>query len=174
MSTPSVSSLCRHHLAWYAAFDHLGYFIFVRHFMHKAAFCTHGNDLHDIGRFERYAHHRIFIKAKSLNHAELGVQVLTSAKLLERFTRPVRGRILDAVRFYNGAAIPDGLSKEGSRLARMVRDADNLDRLPEAFARLDSQVRRGSKSSVSMIARPSSLKPRRSPAQTGSSCGPKR
>jgi hypothetical protein len=83
--------------------------------------------LHDIGRFEQYACYRTFIDAKSLNHAELAVQVLTSAKLLERFTQPVRERILNAVRVHNRAAIPDGLSEEGSRLARMVRDADKLD-----------------------------------------------
>jgi putative nucleotidyltransferase with HDIG domain len=83
--------------------------------------------LHDIGRFEQYVRYRTFVDAKSLNHAELGAQILTSAKLLERLTQPVRERILDAVRFHNRAAIPDGLSEEGSRLARMVRDADKLD-----------------------------------------------
>jgi putative nucleotidyltransferase with HDIG domain len=83
--------------------------------------------LHDIGRFEQYTQHRTFLDAKSLNHAELGIKVLTSAKLLDRFPRPVRERILDAVRFHNRAAIPDGLSEEDSRLARMVRDADKLD-----------------------------------------------
>jgi putative nucleotidyltransferase with HDIG domain len=83
--------------------------------------------LHDIGRFEQYARYKTFVDANSVNHAGLGVQVLTSAKLLERFTQPVRGRILDAVRFHNRGAIPDGLSEEGLRLARMVRDADKLD-----------------------------------------------
>jgi len=83
--------------------------------------------LHDIGRFEQYMQYGTFVDAKSVDHAELGVQVLVSAKLLDRFTQPVRARILDAVRFHNRAAIPDGLSKEGSRLARMLRDADKLD-----------------------------------------------
>jgi putative nucleotidyltransferase with HDIG domain len=83
--------------------------------------------LHDVGRFEQYTRYGTFVDAKSVNHAELGVQVLMSAKLLDRFTRPVRERILDAVRFHNRAAVPEGLSEEGSRLACMVRDADKLD-----------------------------------------------
>ena len=83
--------------------------------------------LHDIGRFAQYTQYRTFVDAKSVNHAEVGVQVVMSAKLLDRFTQSVRALILDAVRFHNRAAVPDGLSEEGLRLARLVRDADKLD-----------------------------------------------
>jgi putative nucleotidyltransferase with HDIG domain len=83
--------------------------------------------LHDIGRFEQFVKYKTFIDAKSVNHAELGAQILASARLLDRFTQPVQERILDSVRFHNRAAIPEGLSAEGLRLARMLRDADKLD-----------------------------------------------
>ena len=83
--------------------------------------------LHDVGRFEQYARYGTFVDAKSVNHAELGVQVIESARLLDPFPRPVRERILDAVRFHNRAAVPGGLCEEGSRLACMLRDADKLD-----------------------------------------------
>jgi hypothetical protein len=83
--------------------------------------------LHDVGRFEQYTRYGTFVDAKSVNHAELGVHVLMEAGLLDRFTKPVWARILDAVRLHNRAAVPEGLSEEGLQLACMLRDADKLD-----------------------------------------------
>lgn len=83
--------------------------------------------LHDIGRFPQYAHYRTFRDSDSINHGRLGADVIEEQKVLDSLPRDEQELILDAIRFHNAYAIPDGLDPDKQFFLRMVRDADKLD-----------------------------------------------
>ena len=83
--------------------------------------------LHDIGRFPQYAQYRTFRDSDSINHGRLGADVIEEQKVLDSLPRDEHELILDAVRFHNAYAIPDGLDPDKQFFLRMVRDADKLD-----------------------------------------------
>ncbi|MBI5075763.1 MAG: HD domain-containing protein [Nitrospirae bacterium] len=83
--------------------------------------------LHDIGRFPQYAQYRTFRDSDSVNHGRLGAEVLTERKMLAALSRDEQELVLDAVRFHNAYAIPQGLDPEKKFFLRMIRDADKLD-----------------------------------------------
>ncbi len=83
--------------------------------------------LHDIGRFPQYAQYRTFRDSDSINHGRLGADVIEEQKVLAALPPDEQELILDAVRFHNAYAIPDGLDPDKKFFLRMVRDADKLD-----------------------------------------------
>src|SRR4030066_873144 len=52
---------------------------------------------HDIGRFEQFVRHRTYNDAKSVNHCELGLQVLRETNVLAGVDRGEREVIEDAI-----------------------------------------------------------------------------
>ena len=83
--------------------------------------------LHDIGRFPQYAQYRTFRDSDSVNHGRLGAEVITEKKMLAALSRDEQELILDAVRFHNAYAIPEGLDPDKKFFLKMIRDADKLD-----------------------------------------------
>ena len=83
--------------------------------------------LHDIGRFPQFSMHKTFVDAVSVNHAELGAQVLQENLVLRKFSAQEQKRILTAIRYHNRAVLPADMDQKGHLLARMLRDADKLD-----------------------------------------------
>jgi hypothetical protein len=83
--------------------------------------------LHDIGRFPQYAQYRTFRDSISVNHGKLGAEVIEEEKILGRIPLNEQGVIIDAVRFHNAYAVPDGLDPEKVFFLKMTRDADKLD-----------------------------------------------
>jgi putative nucleotidyltransferase with HDIG domain len=82
---------------------------------------------HDLGRFEQYRRFRTFSDRKSVNHAELGVEILKREKVLDVLDDSVKGLIMDAVLYHNRAALPDRLDPRRLFFTRLLRDADKLD-----------------------------------------------
>ncbi|MFP4415662.1 MAG: HD domain-containing protein [Chitinispirillaceae bacterium] len=82
---------------------------------------------HDIGRFEQYTRYRTFADNQSVNHAELGVEVLHRERVLKDFSSQDKDLILQAISFHNRAAIPPVDNPLLDYLSRMIRDADKLD-----------------------------------------------
>ncbi|MBI5847065.1 MAG: HD domain-containing protein [Nitrospirae bacterium] len=83
--------------------------------------------LHDVGRFPQYAQYRTFRDSKSVNHGRLGAEVIRERNVLASLPPHEQELIVDAVRFHNAYAIPEGLDPEKKFFLKMIRDADKLD-----------------------------------------------
>lgn len=83
--------------------------------------------VHDIGRFEQYATYRTFVDRDSVDHGELGVQILRRHPILSGLDATTRSMIETAVAMHNRAHIPAGISDGALFFTRLVRDADKLD-----------------------------------------------
>ena len=85
--------------------------------------------LHDIGRFEQLTRFGTFKDAFSVDHAELGADILFNDGLIKNF--PVddfdKSIIETAIRLHNKLKIPDDLTSETKTYANILRDADKAD-----------------------------------------------
>jgi len=82
---------------------------------------------HDIGRFEQVTRYGTFVDRKSVNHAELGLQVLKREKVLAGLEEDTRELILRAISYHNRLSIPAEESPDCIYYSRLLRDADKLD-----------------------------------------------
>ena len=87
--------------------------------------------LHDIGRFEQLTRYGTFIDAKSVDHAELGADILFKEGVIENFIEPDRSdrcRLAEtAIRLHNKLTLPDDLTEEQRLFCQVLRDADKCD-----------------------------------------------
>ncbi len=83
--------------------------------------------LHDIGRFEQYAVFGTFADRKSVNHAELGVQVIRKSGILNGLAGATVSAVETAVNCHNMAFLPVDLNGRVRAFSLMLRDADKLD-----------------------------------------------
>jgi hypothetical protein len=83
--------------------------------------------LHDVGRFEQYRQYKTFRDGISVNHAELGAQIIEDYEVLSPLFPRERSIIAHAVEFHNTFAIPKTFPEEARFFLEMVRDADKLD-----------------------------------------------
>lgn len=83
--------------------------------------------LHDIGRFEQYSRYKTFADHKSENHAELGVKVIKTNRVLDRLDPGSAAIILRAVKYHNRAALPVGEVERCLFFLKLLRDADKID-----------------------------------------------
>jgi len=83
--------------------------------------------LHDIGRFEQFQQYRTFMDAKSVNHAELGLEIISRYRVLDGIAADEKTQISNAVAWHNLAVLPDSQDACSVVLAKMLRDADKLD-----------------------------------------------
>lgn len=83
--------------------------------------------LHDVGRFPQYRRWRTFRDSVSENHAQLSLQVIRDAGLLEKLPSGERLLIEEAIRFHNLLALPAQFSSPTDLYIRLIRDADKLD-----------------------------------------------
>ena len=78
---------------------------------------------HDIGRFEQIRTYDTFVDSKSIDHANLGCQILLENKMLD-FEEEL---ILCAIRNHNKLEIEPGLDEEHILMCQLIRDADKCD-----------------------------------------------
>ena len=87
--------------------------------------------LHDIGRFEQLRQHGTFKDAQSVDHAELGADILFSEGLIDRFSHPdipEWEKIAEqAIRLHNKLMVPEGLDPTELMYTHILRDADKVD-----------------------------------------------
>jgi len=83
--------------------------------------------LHDIARFEQYTKYKTFSDLQSIDHGDLGAEILQKdlRKYIE--TNQYDEIIIKAVKNHNKFKIEEGLSKNGELFAKIVRDADKID-----------------------------------------------
>ena len=88
--------------------------------------------LHDIGRFEQVAKYGTFRDAFSVDHAELGADILFKENLIGKFPHDgLEENWLEisetAIRAHNKLKIPDGLDRKTEIYSNILRDADKTD-----------------------------------------------
>ncbi len=82
--------------------------------------------LHDIGRFPQYAKFKTFNDGASVNHGQLGAEILLKGDFLEGLARREQSLVIRTVRYHNAFAVPR-LDKRTVFFLKLVRDADKLD-----------------------------------------------
>ena len=83
--------------------------------------------LHDIARFEQYTKYHTFKDAESIDHGDLGAEILKKdiKKYIE--TDEYDELIQLAVKNHNKYKIQEGLTQKQEMFAKIIRDADKLD-----------------------------------------------
>lgn len=90
--------------------------------------------LHDIGRFEQVKRYNTFSDRVSIDHAELGVQILFKEGLIRKFVDEdtYDSIIYKAIRNHNKYKIEDGLNERELMHSKIIRDIDKIDILAGA------------------------------------------
>lgn len=85
--------------------------------------------LHDIGRFEQIRRFHTFYDDQSVDHAELGLEILFDGGKIKDFIedRQYDALIYEAIANHNTFAIREGLGGRALLHAKLIRDADKLD-----------------------------------------------
>ena len=87
--------------------------------------------LHDTGRFEQITKYGTFKDALSVDHAELGADILFRDGLFRNFvteSSPEIEKISEtAIRLHNKLKVPENLGKETELYTKILRDADKVD-----------------------------------------------
>ena len=108
--------------------------------------------LHDIGRFEQVRRYHTFEDARSVDHAELGADILFKERLIDRFQTEMlpegwQGIAETAIRQHNKLAIPEGLDEMTRTLCDVLRDADKVD-IFRVLDEISYKARNGGKEAV--------------------------
>jgi putative nucleotidyltransferase with HDIG domain len=85
--------------------------------------------LHDIGRFEQIRIYNTYNDLVSVDHANLGVEVLLENNFIDKFIENNADKeiVLKAVSNHNKFAIEDNLDERTEMFCKIIRDADKLD-----------------------------------------------
>ena len=85
--------------------------------------------LHDIGRFEQWKVYRTYKDADSIDHANLGVEILKKDNYLRKFIKDDKydDIILKSIYYHNKHTIPNDLDEKTTMFAKLIRDADKID-----------------------------------------------
>ncbi len=88
--------------------------------------------LHDIGRFEQVKQYGTFADSQSVDHAELGADILFKDGLIDVFPTQAlptgwQNIAETAIRLHNKLSLPDGLDERTRTLSNILRDADKVD-----------------------------------------------
>lgn len=96
-------------------------------------FCWFLGILHDIARFEQQTRYGTFKDAASVDHAELGADILFREGLIDSFDAGLPGidnwrSVADtAIRLHNKLTIPEDLDETARLYSTILRDADKVD-----------------------------------------------
>ena len=85
--------------------------------------------LHDIARFEQYTKYNTYDDLKSVDHANLAIEILKEDSYIRKYIEIDKydDFILKAIEYHNKYAIPNNLSEDEELFCKIIRDADKLD-----------------------------------------------
>ena len=85
--------------------------------------------LHDIGRFEQWKKYNNFRDYETVDHAELGIEILKENNYIRKYIEDDKydDIILTSIKYHNKLTIPDNLTEEERKFAKLIRDADKID-----------------------------------------------
>lgn len=91
--------------------------------------------LHDIARFKQYTEYRTFKDSESIDHGDVGVELLEKDNYLRKYINIDKyDEIIKlAIRNHNKFAIEEGLTEEQNKFCKLIRDADKIDIIYEAI-----------------------------------------
>lgn len=95
--------------------------------------------LHDYARFEQWAKYGTYDDMISVDHADLGVQMLFENNEIKNYCDNISyyDEIHDAIKYHNKLEIPNNLSEHNILLCKIIRDADKLDIFNQLSANKD-------------------------------------
>lgn len=96
------------------------------HDYHLAFICAL---LHDIGRFKQAEIYHSFEDLKTIDHGDLGYQVLLENDYISQYVTDDSDKqiVLSSVKYHNKFSIPSSLTDKEIYFTNLVRDADKLD-----------------------------------------------
>lgn len=85
--------------------------------------------LHDIGRFEQERIYKTFKEHESIDHGDLGVEILKKDNYIRKYIEEDKydNIIFKAIKNHNKLKIEEGLSEKELLFSKIIRDADKLD-----------------------------------------------
>ena len=83
--------------------------------------------LHDIGRFEQWKRYKSYKDLNTIDHGELGVEILKDNYFISKFSPKNHNIILMSVKYHNKYKVPNNLKEINKYYTNIVRDADKLD-----------------------------------------------
>ena len=85
--------------------------------------------LHDIARFEQYTKYKTFSDIHSIDHADLGVEILQKDSYIREYieTDKYDSIIFKAIKNHNKYSIESNLDRKEEIFCKIIRDADKLD-----------------------------------------------
>ncbi len=85
--------------------------------------------LHDIGRFEQVKRYNTYVDKNSVDHGDLGVEILFEQGLIKKFVedRKYDKIIYLAIKNHNKFRIQEGLNEQELLHCKIIRDADKTD-----------------------------------------------
>ncbi len=82
---------------------------------------------HDVGRFRQLVEFNTFNDAKSVDHASYSVGILNEEGVFEKFEIEDVDLVVIAIQNHNKLKLPEKLTAQELKLARVIRDADKID-----------------------------------------------
>ena len=85
--------------------------------------------LHDIGRFEQWKKYQTFNDLKSIDHGDLGVEILKKNNFIRKFNNKenLDDLIFKTIKNHNKYKIDENLNEKETLFCNIVKDADKLD-----------------------------------------------
>ena len=83
--------------------------------------------LHDIARFRQWRDYATFSDRLSVDHGDLGAEILREISLLNETNNETKDLIIHSVCFHNKKDIPPAISTRKEEQLRVIREADRLD-----------------------------------------------
>ena len=85
--------------------------------------------LHDIGRFKQWKEYKTFRDYESVDHADLGIEILKENNYLRKYIKDDKydDIILTSIKYHNKFIIPKDLDEKTSLFVKLIRDADKID-----------------------------------------------
>ena len=85
--------------------------------------------LHDIGRFEQWTKYKSFDDLKTIDHGDLGEELLFKNNLIKNYKLDEEkyNIVSKAIKYHNKYVLPDDLTVREKLHAKIIRDADKLD-----------------------------------------------
>lgn len=85
--------------------------------------------LHDYGRFEQWTKYKTFCDLISLDHGDLGVNLLFESGDIKKYTNILNNEdiLINAIKYHNKYSYPNSLDEKNKLFCNIIRDADKLD-----------------------------------------------
>ena len=85
--------------------------------------------LHDYARFPQWKKYNTYSDINSIDHGDLGVELLFDNKKIESFNikKEYYDEVYDAIKYHNKLVTKENISVHNKLLCKLIRDADKLD-----------------------------------------------